>query len=400
MGSRDDYQALVASLRVSLETFWNNAATEGFGVLSDFASFTRLSLADTAELVADTSSKTAEKLRSVEGEVQSGERDTVGIKEQKKEELRSADAREVFEKSMDTAKDYGSVAIGAAQSAGRKTSELTGRSRARLHTAVSAVNFLLNSMKCPLLIPSLKMAKRAREDQEYRQSLDTLFNLIQKWLEAMGDVAVAAAQSTSLESFVNDPTPEKHLIHAIRCINRLAQNIAGGKSLDDLHSALSTCVIDIRNDTDLRQWFKDYIAYAKRTLENVGHNDTEEMKDTRQGLRLRWNELTDIGSDKSRKCKEDFDALRNEVREFQERMEHDKELQAIRKAHAQLGRDIEETLFDVAGHGLQTAVSGISWLWADLFNVYLPRLVCMLKSLPIPRYVSLLHLSSLRLCKG
>ena len=58
----------------------------------------------------------------------------------------------------------------------------------------------------------------------------------------MGDVAVAAAQSTSLESFVNDPTPEKHLIYAIRYINKLAQNIAGGKSLDDLHSALRMCV--------------------------------------------------------------------------------------------------------------------------------------------------------------
>jgi hypothetical protein len=230
------------------------------------------------------------------------------------------------------------------------------------------------------------MVKRAREDKEYRQSLDTLFDLIQKWLEAMGNVAVAAAQSTSLESFVNDPTPEKHLIHAIRCINRLAQNIAGGKSLDDFHSTLRMCVIDVRNDTDLHQWFKDYIAYARRTLESVGDNDTEEMRDTRQGLRRRWNELTDIGSDKSRKWKEDLEALRNEARTFQERMEHDKELQVIRKAHAQLGRDIEESLVDVAAHGLQAGISGISWLWTDLFNVYLPRLVCILKSIPIPRY--------------
>jgi hypothetical protein len=154
MGSRDDYQALVVSLRTSLEIFWNNAATEGFGVLSDLASFTRLSLADTAEFVAEHSSKTAEKLRSVEGEVQSGERDTVGIKEQTKEEWENADAREVFEKSMDTAKDYGSVTIGTVQSAGRKTSELTGRSRTRLHAAVSSVNFLLDPMKYPFLIPA------------------------------------------------------------------------------------------------------------------------------------------------------------------------------------------------------------------------------------------------------
>lgn len=231
-----------------------------------------------------------------------------------------------------------------------------------------------------------KMAKRAREDSEYRRSLDTLFNLVQKWLKTTGDVAAAAAQSTSLESFITDPTPEKHLIHAIRHMNKLAQNIAGGKSLDDLYSALRRCVLDIRNDANLHQWVEDYIAYARRALENIGDNDIEEIRDTRQSLRQRWNELTDTGSDKSQNWKEDFEALREQVREFQERMETDKDLQAVRKAYTQLGRDIEDTLVDVAAVGLQAALGGTSWLWTDLFNVYLPRFVRMMKSIPIPRY--------------
>jgi VIT1/CCC1 family predicted Fe2+/Mn2+ transporter len=148
----NDYQDLVASLRTSLEIFWNNATTEGFGALSDFAEFIRLSLTDAAELVAEKSSKVVEKLRSVERDVQSGERDLVGFKEQTKEEWTTADAREVFEKSMDNAKDYGSVAIRAAQFAGRKTSELTSHSRARLHSAMSMVIFLLGHVICTLLI--------------------------------------------------------------------------------------------------------------------------------------------------------------------------------------------------------------------------------------------------------
>jgi len=230
------------------------------------------------------------------------------------------------------------------------------------------------------------MLKRAREDLEYRRSLDTLFDLVQKWFKATGSVAVEAAQSTSLESFVNDPTPEKHLIQAIRYVNKLVQNITGGRTLDDLHSALRMCVIDIRNDTGLRQWVEDYIAYARRVLENAGDNDTEEIRDTRQALRRRWNELTDTGSDTSRKWTEDFEALQKEVREFQERMGQDKDLQAVRQAHAQLGRDIEEILVDVAAVGLQAAVSGTSWFWADLFNVYLPRFISTIKSIPIPRY--------------
>jgi hypothetical protein len=231
------------------------------------------------------------------------------------------------------------------------------------------------------------MVKRVREDPEYRQSLDTLFTLAQKWLKATGNVAATAAQSTSLESFIDDPTPKKHLICAIRCINQLAQNITGGKNLDDFYAFLRVCFIDIHNDTDLQQWFEDSLAFARRALEHTGDNDSEEIRNTSDDLRRRWNVLTDLDRDKGRKWKEDFDALRSEILDLQERMENDKDLQAVRKAHAQLGRDLEETLVDVTAVGLQGAISGTSWLFTDLFNVYLPRFVSILKTLPIPRYV-------------
>ena len=230
------------------------------------------------------------------------------------------------------------------------------------------------------------MVKQVREDPEYRQSLDTLFTLAQKWLKEAGNVAATAAQSASLESFIDDPTPKKHLICAIRCINQLAQNITG-KNLDDFYSALRMCFINIHNDTDLQRWVEDCLAFARRALENTGDNDPEEIRNTSDDLRRRWDELTDLDPDKGRKWKKDFEALRSEIFELQERMEQDKDLQAVRKAHAQLGRDIEETLIDVAAVGLQSAISGTSWLYKDLFNVYLPRFVAMLKSLPIPRYV-------------
>lgn len=136
-----DYRAIVASLRTSLQIFRDSAVTEGFGVFSDFASFTRLSFADAADFVSEMSNKAAEKLRGVENQVQSGERDSVGIKKQTKEEFETADAREMFEKSMDTVKDAGSATIGAAQAAGDKTADLTDRSRTRLQAAVSTVCF-------------------------------------------------------------------------------------------------------------------------------------------------------------------------------------------------------------------------------------------------------------------
>jgi Family of unknown function (DUF5923) len=229
------------------------------------------------------------------------------------------------------------------------------------------------------------MTKRAKQDPEYRRSLDALFNLIQKWIKMTGDVATDAAQSASLESFIKDPTPEKHLVHAIRCIGRLAQNIAGGKSLEDLYSALRVSIIDIRNDPDLQKWVDDYLAFVKRALEQVADDDSEEITNTRRALHQRWKDLAESDSDKRHLWKKDFAVLRREVREFQERMEKDKDLGGVRDAHAQFGRDLEQTLIDAGAAGLQAAISGTAWLWTDLFNVYLPRFVCMLKSIPIPR---------------
>jgi hypothetical protein len=148
-----DYRAIVTALRTSLQIFWDSAVTEGFGVLSDFASFTRLSFADAVEFVAEKSNIAAEKLRGVESEVQSGERDSAGIKKQTKEELERADAREMFEKSMDTAKDTGSATIGAAQAAGHKATDLADSSRTRLQAAVSSVSlYSWSQNKCTSLI--------------------------------------------------------------------------------------------------------------------------------------------------------------------------------------------------------------------------------------------------------
>src|SRR5229473_2437706 len=191
------------------------------------------------------------------------------------------------------------------------------------------------------------MAKRAKEDPEYRRSIDTCFSLAQKWLKAVKNVAAAAAKSTSLESFIDDPTQEKRLIHAIRYMSQLVQSIAGGKNLDDLHSALRMCIIDIHNDTELQHWVEEYLAFAKQVFEHTGDDDPEEITNIRKDLRQRWNVLTDLNSDKGRKWKEDFEALRSEVFDLQERIEQDKDLQAVRRAHAQLGRDIEEALVDV-----------------------------------------------------
>lgn len=195
-------------------------------------------------------------------------------------------------------------------------------------------------------------------------------------------------ESTSLESFINDPTDEQHLIKAIRCIRHLAENVAGGLSMDGLVKALQACVVDMRKDADIQGWITDFLAYLKKNMETVGQVDSKETEQERLRLKHRWVELTDDSSPRGKKWKEDATVLRNELRAFQRRMDKDPDLQAVRKAHYRLGTDVEETLVDASAMGVQTTIDKAAWLWQDLFNAYIPRILSMLKHVPIPRYVS------------
>ncbi|KAI0055356.1 hypothetical protein BV25DRAFT_1815676 [Artomyces pyxidatus] len=363
-----DYRAVVNSLRSSLEILWTSATAEGSGVFSDFASFTRLSLADAADVVSEKAGQAADSLRGVEDEVQAGERDSIGRKRKSDEqEEEDADVRVKFERGMDSAKVAGSTVIGAGQNAKAKAEDLSDRAHVRLHDAAT------------------RIAKRAQDDPEYRQSLDTIFDLVQKWIKLGGDTAADASQSTSLESFVNDPTPEKHLIKALRRISKMIENVAGGKSLDDVFSALRTVVIDIRNDDNLQNWTNDFLAFVKKNLDNVGQVNSAEVKEERRDLKRRWGELTDENSASGRKWKEDFAVLREQLAIFQDRIDRDADLQAVRKAHGKFGADLQDVIVDAAASGSALALDQASWLWQDFFNVYLPRFLGLLKSIPIPR---------------
>lgn len=171
----NDYRAAASSLRTSLQIFWDNAATEGCGVFSDFASFTRLSLADAAELVGEKATQAASNLRKVEDEVQAGERDSVGVKEQTKAEWKTSDTRELFEKSMDTAKVAGSETIGVAQSASSQTADIKDRSQSRLKAAISTVRTYL--CRCAVTNSSSTRFPSKPERIQSTGTLSTLFSI-------------------------------------------------------------------------------------------------------------------------------------------------------------------------------------------------------------------------------
>ncbi|KAI0752306.1 hypothetical protein C8Q80DRAFT_1217036 [Daedaleopsis nitida] len=362
-----DSRALARSLRTLVSIFWENISQEGQSVFHDFASFMRLAIADAADHVSDGAQQAADSLRLVDQEVQEGQRNELGVKRKAEDEPEDADARAKFERAMDSTKEVGSKAIGAGQVAVATGQDLANRTGSRLQDAY------------------YKICDRAQDDESYHNAIATIFDLALKWVHRSLDSAGNVNQDTSLDAFIDDPTPEKHLTTAIRGLRQFLERLAGDKSLDGFFAALRVCGVDIQQDPDIRSWCDQFIAHLRKSLDERGYARSDEAKQKTEKLQKEWKELLDKDSDKGRKWKEDVGALKREADAFQRGFEQDEELRRVRRARAKLGEDIENSLLVAASTGTQTLMDRAPWFWQDVFNVYLPKLAASIKDIPIPR---------------
>ncbi|KZT23291.1 hypothetical protein NEOLEDRAFT_1069764 [Neolentinus lepideus HHB14362 ss-1] len=365
-----DARAIRSAVRTFLQVAWTNLSSEGSSLFDDFASFARLTLADVAEAVEVGAAQTKEGLRSLEEDVQQGERDQVGRKKRRieeEEEEEGEDAQKKFENGMDAAKKYGSKAIGTGQEATARAQALSQRTSDRVTSSY------------------YQIVERAQNDPEYRESVTTVFDICQKWVNKTLDAASDVNRDTSLEGFISDPTPEQHTIQALRAMRTLVERLAGGKSLDDFFANLRTCLVDVREDGGLKKWFNDLFAHVRKSLGEPGYVHSDECSERFSELRQRWKDLLSQDSDEGRKWKADVKKFNEEWTAFNKRIDRDQGIQQVRSAWAKFGSDLEETMREAGSAGLQVAAAQASWFWQDVFNVYLPRVFGALKDIPIPR---------------
>ncbi|KZP20679.1 hypothetical protein FIBSPDRAFT_911054 [Athelia psychrophila] len=363
-----DLNAIRSALRTVLKVAWTNVSSEGSALFEDFASITRLALADLVEVVETHAGKAKDGLRTLDTQINQGERTQIGTKVKSEEEReRDSDPKVMWQQGMDTTKDAGTTVIGVGQDVKASTQETYDRTTQRLQESY------------------IKMCDRSQNDNDYHHAMVTIFDTLSKWINKSVDTASSLDQSTTLEDFIDDPTPEQHVLHAIRHIQTFVERLAGGKSLDDLCSKLHACAVDVRADPDLKAWFDDLFAHIKKSLDQAGYARSEEAGQRYNELRLRWKKLSSDDSDVGRKWKSDVDALKAEIRAFEGALANDEDLNRVKRAHAKLGEQIGEGTAKGAKVGLQMAVDQVGWMWQDLFNVYAPKIMSMLQDIPIPR---------------
>ncbi|KAL1948007.1 hypothetical protein VTO73DRAFT_12082 [Trametes versicolor] len=362
-----DARAVAHAARTLVNTLWDTVSHEGRSVFHDFASFMRLALADAADYVGESAQNAAGALRDVDEDVQKGKRNELGVKRKAEDDPEDGDVRAKFERTMDSTKEVGSKAIGAGQAAVATGQDLADRTSTRLQDAYE------------------KICDRAQNDEDYHKSISTIFNLAEKWINRSLDAAGDVNQATSLDAFIDDPTPEKHLINGIRGLREALERLAGGKSLDGFFAAFRNCGVDIQQDPAVRRWVDAFIAHLRKSLDEAGYARSDEAQKKSDKLQKEWSELLDKDSEKGRKWKEDVAALKREASEFQTAIDQDEDLRAVRRAHTKLGEDLENGLLVAGSTGAQSLMERAPWFWQDVFNVYLPKVVGMVKDIPIPR---------------
>ncbi|KAH6902617.1 hypothetical protein BKA70DRAFT_1434941 [Coprinopsis sp. MPI-PUGE-AT-0042] len=356
--AKKDIHDLRKALRNLFSVVWDSVSTEGSSIFYDLLSVIRLSLADAAELVEEQAGKAKDSLRSIDDEVQSGQRDTLGRDKQRLEEEK--DTKVAWEHGMDTVKGAGSTVIDTTRSATQTAEEKAEKTSQRIQDAWN------------------KISERAQKDEQYRQALDTIFTILQTRLNQTMDAAADPGLTLSNSSTTPPPNSTSPSLH------------------------FRTATASVMRDQDLRTWFDDSFAYGRKILAEPGFSDSKASKQQRRELRVRWRTFME----KDDKWKQQIEALKAEWEKIDQGIANDEDVKRIQQSHSNLFSDLEETAkvagkeaVNKVGEGLQqvgaevkenqstieAAMEQATWFWQDLFKVYIPRAMSKMKDIPIPR---------------
>jgi hypothetical protein len=181
----------------------------------------------------------------------------------------------------------------------------------------------------------------------------------------------ATDQSFTLDTIIEDSSPEQHLHKAINDLKTLVDRFAQPKSsVDDVLRSAQRLSSAVRGDSvEVKAVVEKFFDYAHKSLDDPKYPRSEEARLVRRDIRQRGRKLLDANTDAGRAWAE----LKETAQTFGAALAADKDVQRLRTAHAQLGQDVESGLVEAgeqAETGVQAVLERASWFWRDLFTVY------------------------------
>ncbi|PVG01902.1 hypothetical protein CPB86DRAFT_24838 [Serendipita vermifera] len=368
--AKNDAQALSQAIREFGTVLISHLNDTSLPLLSETLSFLRLSLSDVAENVEETARSAKDELRGIEHEIQGCQRDSLGREREEEgppnsaDNVDSNDPKIKLQRGMDAAKYTGLSAIGAVQQSRTAAVELKDKSRAKVLDAFD------------------RMILRALNDPEYNHSLETILDLMDKWVDKSFDAADRIPNEldkSSLDRVISDPNGQ--LSTALHQLNTFLERLSGGKSTQSIVDYIRRVGKDIRYHTEARQVLPEALQFVHQSLSDAEFVRSDEFDNQKLAISRKWRSMVNADAPESRLLKSDIEKFRDVVDDFQTTLVNEPCLKRLRIAFDKFGKGVAE----IISEGTTVAHAEMPWVWKDIITVYLPLALDYIKNIPIPR---------------
>lgn len=208
---------------------------------------------------------------------------------------------------------------------------------------------------------------QAQQNPEYRRAMTAIVNLFKKYAHK----AQEAAEDSAQESDVSDEVEQ-----AGRDLKAFVEKVSG-KPLDDAISAARKAAEDVKNDDKLSAYFNDLDAFVDRLLYQPGYVAS-------QAAYRKANSLYDDGQSLiagNPTWKKDAAELQTQLEGVVNGIINDKATNRLVDSIDSLGN----TLLTAGQIGFNSLKVEGRGLYRDFADVILPRLIGLVKEIPVPR---------------
>lgn len=340
-----DTQRAVESFRTLGKLLFTNDAFRRLG--SDAILLTRDIFADAASNAADEAKRAADKARPSE-----------------KERKQGVDFGKLKNKGKATAKG---LASGKLQGEGRE---------AVWDSLVDAKDYFDEKLpegeeaKDKLVERLKEIVIQAQSNKSYHQAINTLVGLVKKYASKAQD----AAEETVDKSDVSDD--DAHVQQAGRDLKAFVEKISN-KSLDPLFNATKKAAEDVKNDDKLSAYFSELDNFLHRVLHQEGYIVSQRAYRKASSLYDDGQALLESNS----QWKADAAELQKQLDSLVTGISNDKETNNLIEAIEELGNSLA-TAGQIGFGSLKVDGQG---LYRDFVDVFVPRLIGLVKEIPVPR---------------
>ena len=219
-----------------------------------------------------------------------------------------------------------------------------------------------------------QVANRIQKDPAYKKAFEQLFGLARKYYKRTGEAIEATVDSANVDG---DVYGNEHTKKAVGSFKQLLENVADGRPSDPLIEKAHQVFDDIKGDERLSEYQDDIVKFLERILEDPDYGTSREPKRDAEKLYDRGQELLKENAD----WKKDANELLEELEGFGKAIADDPQSKAVADAVQKLGQDTAKT----AKIGASMFKGQAGAVYRDVVNVVVPRVLALLKEVPIPR---------------